>query len=182
VLTVPLFFLLGAMITSYFVDLPLYRKQEPNFRMPALLILVCLLFAMCLGGIGAFGIYGENSGPRDYTFMALLCMASGLQNAMITNANGVVVRTTHLTGITTDLAAGFVRLLFAQDRRAAATERDRMASFARLGIITSFILGSGASAFLFLKAEYLGFMLPVFTSFCLLIYFVRRTSPRLEKP
>jgi uncharacterized membrane protein YoaK (UPF0700 family) len=109
-------------------------------------------------------------------------MASGLQNAMITNANGVVVRTTHLTGITTDLAAGFVRLLFAQDRRAAASEKDRMASFARLGIIISFILGSGTSAFLFLKAEYLGFMLPVFTSLYLLIYFVRRTSPRLETP
>jgi uncharacterized membrane protein YoaK (UPF0700 family) len=180
-LTVPLFFLLGAMITSYFVDLPHHRQQEPNFRMPALLIMVCLIFAMCLGEIGAFGIYGENSGPRDYTFMALLCLASGLQNAMITNANGVVVRTTHLTGITTDLAAGFVRLLFPHDRKAATTDRDRMASIARLGIILSFISGSAASAFLFLKAEYLGFMLPVFTSFCLLIYFIRRTTPRMEK-
>lgn len=180
-LTVPLFFLVGAMITSYFVDLPHHRQQEPNFRMPALLIVVCLLFAMCLGEIGAFGIYGENSGPRDYAFMALLCLASGLQNAMITNANGVVVRTTHLTGITTDLAASFVRLLFPHDRKAATTDRDRLASFARLGIILSFILGSAASAFLFLKAEYLGFMLPVFTSIYLLIYFIRRTTPRMEK-
>jgi hypothetical protein len=74
-----------------------------------------------------------------------------------------------------------VRMLFPHDRKAATMARDRLASFARLGIIFSFILGSATSAFLFLQAEYLGFMLPVFTSFFLLIYFIRRTTPRLEK-
>ena len=35
---------------------------------------------------------------------ALLCAAMGLQNALVTRLSGAVVRTTHLTGVATDLA------------------------------------------------------------------------------
>lgn len=34
---------------------------------------------------------------------ALLCMAMGMQNSMITRLSGAVIRTTHLTGVVTDL-------------------------------------------------------------------------------
>jgi uncharacterized membrane protein YoaK (UPF0700 family) len=40
---------------------------------------------------------------------ALLCGAMGLQNSLVTRLSGAVVRTTHLTGIVTDLAVETVR-------------------------------------------------------------------------
>jgi len=40
---------------------------------------------------------------------ALLCAAMGLQNGLVTRLSGAIVRTTHLTGIVTDLAGEVVR-------------------------------------------------------------------------
>lgn len=174
-LTVPLFFFLGAMISAYFVDLPMRSGRRPRFQLPAVLITGSLFSVMVLGEAGVFGLFGETLIRKDYLFMVLLCLASGLQNALITNANGVVVRTTHLTGITTDLAVGIVRLLFGEDGEDG--DRDRLASVARFGLILSFILGAALSALLFLKAKYLGFFLPFLTSLILLRYFSQRKKP-----
>lgn len=175
-LSVPAFFLLGAMITSYFVDLPLMHGKKANYRVPSLLIFFCFALAMYLGSLGVFGLFGsEMVFHQDYLLLVLLCMASGLQNAMITNANGVVVRTTHLTGITTDLGVGLVRAFFGERRKdPQRLLRERMATFARAGILLSFVLGSTVAALLYLHAHYLGFAVPVFTSLILLRYFVVR--------
>jgi uncharacterized membrane protein YoaK (UPF0700 family) len=126
-----------------------------------------------LGELGVFGVFGDKMrGDKDYLFMILLCLASGLQNALITNANGVVVRTTHLTGVTTDLGMGLVRLLFSgADRDPMAVKKDTLASLARFGVIAAFVLGSTVSAFLFFQIEYLGFLLPLFTSAVMMRYF-----------
>jgi uncharacterized membrane protein YoaK (UPF0700 family) len=175
-LTVPAFFLLGAMITSFFVDLRLGENRSPNYRMPASLISICLLAAMLLGKFGYFGIFGDESMvSRDYLLMVLLCLASGLQNALFTNGSGMVVRTTHLTGVTTDLAASLVRLFFGHHRDWHHTKFDIKTSVARIGIIGSFVLGSASCAFLFLKVKYMGFAVPVLTSLGLLRYFVLTT-------
>ena len=40
---------------------------------------------------------------------ALLCMAMGMQNSMITRLSGAVIRTTHLTGVVTDLGIEVAR-------------------------------------------------------------------------
>ncbi len=48
--------------------------------------------------------------PRLLDAMAaLLCAAMGLQNSLVTRLSGAIVRTTHLTGIVTDLAVETVR-------------------------------------------------------------------------
>lgn len=47
----------------------------------------------------------RSSHPRVLDAQALLlCLAMGMQNAMVTRLSGAVVRTTHLTGVVTDLA------------------------------------------------------------------------------
>jgi uncharacterized membrane protein YoaK (UPF0700 family) len=40
---------------------------------------------------------------------AILCFAMGMQNSLVTRLSGAVIRTTHLTGVTTDLAIEAVR-------------------------------------------------------------------------
>jgi uncharacterized membrane protein YoaK (UPF0700 family) len=52
--------------------------------------------------------------PKSIPFLnaittALLCLAMGLQNALVTRLSGAVVRTTHLTGIVTDMGIEAVR-------------------------------------------------------------------------
>ncbi len=179
-LSVPVFFLLGAMVTSYFVDLPLSLGRPANYTVPSFLIFLCIAIAMLLGKLGLFGLVGEAMVfQHDYFFLVLLCLASGLQNALITNSNGVVVRTTHLTGLTTDLGVGLVRILFGMDKNnIRRAHYDKVATIARAGIIGSFVLGSTTSAYLYLKAHYLGFLVPVFTSLILLRYFVNRTREK----
>jgi uncharacterized membrane protein YoaK (UPF0700 family) len=53
-------------------------------------------YAWTLGTIGVTGF---------------LCFAMGLQNALVTRISGAVVRTTHLTGVITDLGIESVRLV-----------------------------------------------------------------------
>ena len=169
-LTVPVFFLFGAMVTSYFVDIPQRRHEKPALRIPAILIFLCLFFAAVLGEGGAFGVFGnEMVMAKDYLFMVLLCLASGLQNAMVTNGRGISVRTTHLTGVTTDLGIGLVRLMFFGLRK-IESEEEKLANIGRVAVITGFVLGSLVSAYLFIRTEYMGFVLPATTSLILLRY------------
>ena len=181
-LSVPVFFLLGAMVTSYFVDLPQSHGKQGNYLLPNFLIFLCVSTAMLLGELGAFGSFGtELVIKHDYAFLVLLCLASGLQNALITNSQGVVVRTTHLTGITTDLAVGLVRSIFGERR--LSPERlahDRLATKARAGLIAAFVLGSTVSAYLYLRAHYLGFLVPVCTAIFFLGYFLNDTRQLKE--
>ena len=63
--------------------------------------------------LGWFGEFGEPLRlKRDYLLLALLCTASGLQNAVVSSLSGSIIRTTHLTGTTTDLGIGLIRVLY----------------------------------------------------------------------
>lgn len=169
-LAVPFFFLLGAMITSHFVDARLARGLPARYGVPSLLIFLSLLAALVGGLLGKFGPFnGEMAFRDDFPLLVLLCLASGLQNALVTNSAGIVVRTTHLTGVTTDLAMGLVRYL------GGARGKERQATLARAGIIGSFVLGSTASAYLCTHLHFAAFSLPVLTSFWLFLYFLRRS-------
>lgn len=44
-------------------------------------------------------------------FIAALCFVMGLQNALITKVSSAIIRTTHITGMTTDLGIEIGRLL-----------------------------------------------------------------------
>ena len=75
---------------------------------------------------------------------------------MITSAFGAVVRTTHLTGITTDLGIGLVRLFTSSslgDLAGPTRQRESRATIMRVGIISFFILGSTFSSFIFYSAQ-----------------------------
>ena len=43
------------------------------------------------------------------TQASILCLAMGMQNALVSRLSGAVVRTTHLTGVVTDLGIEFAR-------------------------------------------------------------------------
>lgn len=166
-LTVPVFFLLGAMISAYFIDHNLLRAKKPRYSVVLFLMTLCMAVITIAGALGFFGSFGEDLIlTRDYVLLALLCLASGLQNACITSAFGAVVRTTHLTGTTTDLGIGLVRIISGIHHH--TFRQEYRATLIRAGLIGFFILGS-FSSFLFQQIKYLGFLIPFMISLSLWI-------------
>jgi uncharacterized membrane protein YoaK (UPF0700 family) len=122
---------------------------------------LCLLIAAS-GDLFEFGGFGEIFRLKHaFILLALLCLASGLQNAAITSSSLRSVRTTHLTGITTDLGLGLARLfIFSLDKKKYKNEV--RSNQLRSGSIVSFVFGSAVGAYVFLKLGYHGFYLPAF--------------------
>lgn len=168
-LMVPMFFLLGAMVAGVLIDQPQLLGKPPRWKEAMFINSGLLLFITIAGITGHLGAFGEPTLRwRDYLLLATLCFVSGLQNASVSRLTSGVIRTTHLTGITTDLGIGFVRQL--RDIRNSFTRnREFRNNLLRIGIISSFVLGSLVASVLFLNAEFYGFFLPLLTS--MLVYF-----------
>ena len=90
---------------------------------------------------------------RQIAGAALAAMACGLQNAMTATYSGALVRTTHLTGMFTDLGVFLGHRL-----RGACPEPRRL--WLCLAIIGGFLLGGIAGALLFPVLEYRTLYLP----------------------
>lgn len=182
--TVPVFFLLGTMLSAFFVD----RRENLNLRPFYNHVFFLMSFFMgtvsIVGISGGFSIFGDEiTTSQDYSLLALLCLTSGLQNAAITTAFGATVRTTHLTGITTDLGIGLVRVFSGSHGNSQPRENEIKANIMRISIILAFIFGSWIGAMAFTQFHYAGFLLPtlISTAIWLLSLFLSRHIP-IENP
>ena len=121
---------------------------------------LALIVAASAGSLGQFGVFGTKYSVGEvYVLLASLCLASGLQNAAITSSSGSSVRTTHLTGVTTDLGLGLARLctLNYEDKR---IRREYRSNWLRAQTIFSFVLGSVVGAMVCIRFHYMGFYIP----------------------
>lgn len=167
--TVPLFFLAGAMFSAYMVDYPANHPNPHRYDYALGAIGACMLLVVIGGTQGSFGKFGEAYEYNlNFLLLVFLSTAMGIQNAVISSASSSSIRTTHLTGITTDLGIGIMRV-FSDQVPESVRRHELKATGMRLGIIGFFILGSGLCAFVFLRFEYWGFIIPTITSFGILI-------------
>jgi len=173
-LTVPLFFLFGAMLSGQLVDIRLKLHKKPKYYIVFGLIFLMLLSVSIGGHLHLFGTFGEPlESAHSYFLLAILCLACGLQNGAITAVSKSVVRTTHLTGITTDLGVGLVRVLN-RKKLGAEISNEFRSNLMRAGIIFFFGFGSVLGGFAFKKHGYAGFLIPSATSgilFSIMLYF-----------
>jgi uncharacterized membrane protein YoaK (UPF0700 family) len=90
-----------------------------------------------------FGMIGkEFQGSTPIGTIMLLCFTMGIQNATITKISGAVIRTTHLTGMVTDIGIGLGRMVMPRcgnDPAAANDEVRRIRLLASL--IALFFVG-----------------------------------------
>ena len=158
-LIIPLFFLGGVMISGFLTESNRVTERSGNKYAPVMRYIgFILLFIAIAGKLNFFGKFGEPAEiEHDFILLALLCGACGLQNAAITAASGSTVRTTHLTGLTTDLGLGLIR---AEVHSPSEEKRmiERRANIVRILTITSFTVGSIIGAILFVKMKYMGFL------------------------
>lgn len=162
-LAIPLYFLLGAMLSAYFTEKKFAVKVHGERYAPVMWIVALLMGAVAVGGdFGFFGVFGAIPNVKhNFILLACLCGACGLQNAAITSSSGATIRTTHMTGLTTDLGLGLIR---AEIHHLSPEHRDRerLGNALRFGTIFSFVCGSVCAAFVFARWRYRGFYMPMF--------------------
>ena len=150
-------FLLGAMCCAVLVNFARRKGMASEYALPLLLESVLIL---CFGLLGAR--LASFEGLLLPFTVVLLCFIMGLQNAVVTKLSGAVIRTTHMTGIVTDLGIELGKLLYWNADRSAANpvraDRDRMKVLG--GLFLAFLLGGISGAFGF-KAFGYGFTIPV---------------------
>lgn len=100
-------FTAGAACTALLVNFGRHRQAQSIFALPLLLEAACLI---------VFGLMGAwLAGQRAFFIPAavsVLCFTMGLQNALITKVSRAEIRTTHVTGIVTDLGIEIGRALY----------------------------------------------------------------------
>jgi uncharacterized membrane protein YoaK (UPF0700 family) len=99
-------FFLGALLASMVIESRTFARAPTAYGM-ALSIEGLLLAAFSLLAIHVVSVHAP---VRDMQAV-LLCMAMGMQNSLVTRLSGAVVRTTHLTGVMTDLGIETARWL-----------------------------------------------------------------------
>lgn len=91
-------FFAGAFVASMALESSV--RARPRTYSILLLVEAGLLFAFALL---SYAMDTQDPRYRDVQGI-LLCAAMGMQNSFVTRLSGAVVRTTHLTGVVTDLA------------------------------------------------------------------------------
>lgn len=99
-------FFLGAALASFQIEVS-RRLNKPKYAF------TLLTEALLLGGFALLCALTPDAWHREnLPLMAIVVISMGLQNAMVTRLSGAVVRTTHMTGIVTDLGIESARLAF----------------------------------------------------------------------
>lgn len=99
-------FLVGAATSAIMINWARRRHSRHEYSMPLLLEAALLL---------AFGLLGEYHrviGTSIALTIAVLSFLMGLQNAMITKVSNAEIRTTHVTGLVTDIGIELGKLLY----------------------------------------------------------------------
>ena len=111
-------FVAGAATTAILVNAARRRGLSSAYALPLLLEAMLLL---------VFGVVGARLNQVHTLFVsatvALLCFTMGLQNAVITKISHAEIRTTHVTGIVTDIGIELGKLLYVNRRAAPMSER-----------------------------------------------------------
>jgi uncharacterized membrane protein YoaK (UPF0700 family) len=100
-------FLAGAMSTAILVNWARRLRLRSQYALPLMLEAVLLLL---------FGLLGSSIEKRTALLLPLtvlvLCYTMGLQNAVITKISRAEIRTTHVTGLFTDLGIELGKLVY----------------------------------------------------------------------
>jgi len=151
-----LFLFLAGAFSSGIIISRVGRDKTSAYTIP-ILVIICIIFLVAL-----FGNNYDHTLPETEYFAGSLLFAMGMQNALVSMISGSEVRTTHLTGMFTDLGID-LSTLFTSFKSINPVIKNRI--ILRLTIIIFFLLGGIIGGVLFLKLNFHAFFIPV----CILI-------------
>ncbi|ANH83952.1 hypothetical protein A8C56_14435 [Niabella ginsenosidivorans] len=134
-------FLSGAFVSSTIVEITIKRNQRYANAIPVFTEIL-LLTGVALSGTGV-------AQKHAYIIACTLLFAMGLQNALVTRISNAVVRTTHLTGLFTDLGIELSQLFFY--RKPEQKKKLNASIKLRFAIISFFFLGCIAGGIGYIK-------------------------------
>ncbi|CAM2157439.1 DUF1275 family protein [Pararobbsia alpina] len=156
-------FLVGAATSAVLINWGRRNDLRSRYAMPLMLEASLLL---------CFGLLGSNMETHRVMFVpatvCLLCYVMGLQNAMITKVSNAEIRTTHVTGLVTDIGIELGKLFYwnigATHEGKVRADRRKLALLGSL--LLSFLSGGLAGA---LGFRHLGFISTVPLAIVLLV-------------
>ncbi|MFN0081379.1 MAG: YoaK family protein [Ferruginibacter sp.] len=134
-------FLVGAFFCNFLIEIFSRIKPTISYSVPMIIEIVILT---------AVGIFASNTVLSDINGQVIACnllFAMGLQNSLVTKASQSVVRTTHLTGLFTDLGIELSQLFFY--RKTLEAQQLSKSISLKLAIIGCFFFGCIGGGFAF---------------------------------
>ncbi len=157
-------FIAGAFVSGLFTSARQDQKKVPRFALSAALMPMILGVLLVLGVAGVFGPFGDETWMlRNYGLVLALMFASGLQNGCFSVLTQNQIRTTHMTGTSTDYGVELARLWMGglpSDERRAVSEANRT----RLILLVSFAVGALVAGAMSAHTGHLSLIIPLFTS------------------
>ena len=144
-------FIVGAMTTAILVNWGLRRRLRSAYALPLLLEAALLLL---------FGLLGASLGLHTALLVPvtvlLLCFMMGLQNAVISKISHAEIRTTHVTGLVTDLGIELGKLVYFNRLAGVGPVRASRVRMRNQGLLIGlFVVGGVAGALGFQLAGYI---------------------------
>ncbi|TRW99998.1 YoaK family protein [Flavobacterium gawalongense] len=148
-----IFFLIGAFTSNFLSELVSGKHPDLSHVVPISLEILVLT------GVGIFG-------GKMIAFFMLFAM--GIQNSLVTKISQATVRTTHLTGLFTDLGIELSQLFFY--KRDEEVKKLKTSIYLRFSIISFFFIGCVLGGFIYREIELKTLLIASFFLFVALFY------------
>ena len=137
------FFFLGSFVSNFLIEIISRKGDQYIYVVPA--SIECLILFI----VGFLGQSLITKSPNSIAYSLLFAM--GLQNSLVTTISSSSVRTTHLTGLFTDLGIELSQLFFYKEKE----HKHKLISSIklRLTIISFFFIGGIVGGILYSKVE-----------------------------
>lgn len=146
-------FIVGSATTAILVNWGQRKHIHSQFALP---LLVEAFLLLCFGVLGA---HLNSYIPLTVPIIALmLCFVMGLQNAIITKVSRAEIRTTHMTGVVTDIGIELGKLFYwnqseeANKKGHVRANKDKLKAHGL--ILTMFLVGGIVGAVSFKRVGY----------------------------
>lgn len=137
-----LFFLLGAFTSNLISEFIAQRHPNTSHIIPIILEITLL------AAVAFFGTSSSNLASCEGKSMAFaMLFAMGIQNSLVTKISQSTVRTTHLTGLFTDLGIELSQLFFY--KKIEEKKKLKTNIYLRFSIISFFFIGCVLGGYLF---------------------------------
>ena len=155
-------FLSGAFVSGLLTEFSIYRQRRAQHNASIFLEILTL---------SVMGIYGDQillAGFDKRLLACFLLFTMGLQNSLVSKISNFTLRTTHLTGLFTDLGIELSQLFFY--RKPSELKKLSNSIFLRLGIVAFFFSGCVIGGFLFIAIKFRVLLLAAFVMILAFIY------------
>ncbi len=155
-------FFFGNFTSNMIVIHSRHKNSHLSHAIPLILELLCLL------GVGLYGqFFYKETLTETEIMVGLMLFAMGIQNGLTASISNFAVKTTYLTGLTTD-----VGILLAMFTKKSYRQKQELRDKAKLlfSIVTSYMIGGVFAGILYLNIQFMVFLVACIV-ICLIIMY-----------